>query len=49
MIVTPLTTGQSTSFIVFDSTNMVINWSTTDAVNAGEFKITIKGAINRVT
>ena len=49
MIVTTLTIGQSTSFIVFDSTNMVINWSTTDAVNAGEFEITINGAINRVT
>ena len=49
MIVSPLTNGQSTSFIVFDSTNKVINWTTTDALNAGEFEITIKGAINRVT
>ena len=28
---------------------MVIDWTTTEAINAGEFYITIIGAINRVT
>ena len=49
MIVTPLTTGQSTLFIVFESTNMVIDWTSTNYLNSGEFEITIKGTINRVT
>ena len=49
MIVTPLTAGQSTSFVKFDLSNMVIDWATKDAVNAGEFDITIKGSIDRAT
>ena len=44
-----MTAGQSTTFIEFDTTNMVITWRTTDTLNAGEFEITIKGTINRVT
>ena len=28
---------------------MVINWTATDTLNAGEFEITIKGAISRAT
>ena len=49
MIVKPLTADQSALFITFNSVTMLIDWTTTDAVNAGEFEITIKGTINRVT
>ena len=49
MTVTPLTAGQSILFITFNSSTMVIDWTTTNGLNSGLFEITIKGAINRVT
>ena len=49
MIVTPLTVGQSSSFIIFNSVTMLIDWTTTDVLNVGEFDIIIKGSINRAT
>ena len=41
MIVTPITIGQSTSFIVFNSATGVIDWTTSNPLNGGEFEITI--------
>ena len=41
MIVTPLTAGQNTSFIKFDLSNMVIDWTNSDVLNVGEFDIEI--------
>ena len=41
MIVTPITIGQSTSFIVFNSATGVIDWTTSNRLNGGEFEITI--------
>ena len=49
MIVTPITLGQSSSFIQFNSVTGVIDWTTSNSLNGGEFEITILGAINRST
>ena len=41
MIVTPVTLGQSVSFFVFNSSTRVIDWTTSDPLNGGEFEVTI--------
>ena len=41
MIVTPVRPGQSVSFIVFNSATGVIDWTTSNPLNGGEFDITI--------
>ena len=41
MIVTPVTSGQSVSFILFNSATGMIDWTTSNPLNGGEFEITI--------
>jgi hypothetical protein len=41
MIVTPISLDQSVSFIQFSSATGVIDWTTSDPLNEGEFEIKI--------
>jgi hypothetical protein len=45
MTITPPSTGISTSFIAFNSTNMTVGWYTTDNLQAGNYIVQITGTI----
>ena len=45
MSVTPFKNGQSTSFISFDKSKLIVDWKTVDQKNAGSFMVTINACI----